>query len=360
MEPTGLAALGMQFVTGMASAAGSAAATEVSGLVRNRLSSSQDGDAALAALDEDPAADERQAAVESVLAAALDDDREFALRLTRAVLAATAASPSQVPSGPVTQINHGSASGGASLINFLVHGDVKGGTIQVGPVSAPATPGTRRALLAMAVVLLLIVGLGVYGATQMTGGQPSAPAVEGAKGQPADPPDRRLASEDAVMGVLPDLGDLPTGWTADRPKKTLDRSKDLPDELRLGEVQYLSPGGGDSVLFTVTSHSDEDAAQHEVDYMQRHWTEKLGGSVVNLPQIGSGSAAVRTRKDDVVNLFVIFKSGPVTGLIRFAGRQPSSTYENAVGNAVQPLLERIKQAQRGDRPTARLTTLSLT
>ncbi|WP_328792746.1 hypothetical protein [Streptomyces sp. NBC_00273] len=36
------------------------------------------------------------------------------------------------------------------------------------------------------------------------------------------------------------------------------------------------------------------------------------------------------------------------------------TYENAVGNAAQPLLERIKQAQRGDRPTARLTTLSLT
>ncbi|MEJ8652610.1 hypothetical protein WKI65_32185 [Streptomyces sp. MS1.AVA.3] len=143
-------------------------------------------------------------------------------------------------------------------------------------------------------------------------------------------------------------------------EKDLGRSKVLPDELRLGEVQYLSPGGGDSVLFTVTSHSDEDAARHDVDYMRRHWTDKLGGSVVDLPQIGSGSAAVRTRKDDVVNLFVIFKSGPVTGLIRFAGRQPSSTYENAVGNAVQPLLERITQAQRGDRPTARFATLSLT
>ncbi|MFD7915966.1 hypothetical protein ACFV30_35530 [Streptomyces sp. NPDC059752] len=47
-------------------------------------------------------------------------------------------------------------------------------------------------------------------------------------------------------------------------------------------------------------------------------------------------------------------------MIRFAGRQPSSTHENAVGNAAQPRLERIKQAQRGDRPTARLTTLRLT
>lgn len=168
MEADGLVSVVMSALTGLASGAGTglgaAATEEVRRLARERLSSSGEGSATLAQLDEAPSAPGVQEEARAHLATAITSDPEFARKLLEAL------QPTHVRAG-------------SDINTITIGGGVKKSTIAIGPVTLQNTPGVRASLTAIVATLAVLISLGLYeGVRGLTDDGTDKPSSLGASG----------------------------------------------------------------------------------------------------------------------------------------------------------------------------------
>lgn len=364
METFSVTALAMQFLTGAASGAGTSVASEVCTRIRNRLAASEGGTEALDQLEADPNSPDRGQAVREYIDAALREDPAFAEQLRRLI-----ENSNSHMSPQITQINHGKATNGGSLINFLVQGDVHGGTIQVGPISAPATSSTRRGILIALAILIILTGLGIYGSVQLisdkpggdtaTSGKPGGhPAASSSSGGPTvapnDPertPDPRLADRENALRVLPALSDLPNNWSEDTGKSL--EAPEGKEQLYKASVAFRSPDRGDRLLIGLMPMADESEARKLFDDLK----PKFGPTYVDVPRIGDETFAKYNNEGPEKDLCLLYKSGSVLVNICMVGVGEKGEYKADAVDSAQMLFSRESDVRNGASPKAQLLTM---
>ncbi|MFB7539461.1 hypothetical protein ACFC0N_06165 [Streptomyces zaomyceticus] len=353
MEAMGLAALAMQFLSSAASGAGSSIAMEVSRVVRDRLNGTTEGSAAISRLDSEPDNTENNQAVQRLIADQAREDPTFSEQLGRLVNAAQ-----QSPAASqVTQINHGSAAKGGSLINFLVQGGMSGGTIRIGSMRASATPGLRAVLLVAVVGLIILLVLGIYGMAQLAGGIPDAKnaptpqSMQDSSHEPVDDSglDAKLASKERLKRALLGKRDMPEGWVEDAPKQVVNEEKPI---LSQAWVAYRSPDRGDLVTVNIWPMWDAASA---VKYLAE--LKELFGNRVGSPEVGVESSAMEKHWDGGFGYSVLFRSDSVVVLVAFQGEGSREVYEKASFAVSRAVLKRINEARISANPTTGISSL---
>ncbi|MGC9443003.1 hypothetical protein [Streptomyces sp. WG5] len=259
-------------VGGAAAAVGTEIAQAVTGLVRGRLVGSEEGRAALSALEERPTAPESVSALAEELRRQIEANPDFAARL-EAALTDTA------PVGYSSQVSHSIQISGSAR--------VRGSTLSLGPVTFNNTPAGRASMVVVVVAFVALLALAVYGILQVldTDGAPSqgsrAPEVSGTPlvtGSPgdtvssgttggADGPTREdiapLADETAVLSVMPGPADVPVGWSQVGAPRLFETDPGAADRLNASYVARAKYADGDRSLtrFLVFAYSDERNAQ---------------------------------------------------------------------------------------------------
>ncbi|MFF6794348.1 hypothetical protein ACFY9C_35360 [Streptomyces filamentosus] len=183
---SGLAALAVGVLTGAATGFGQETVATVARMVRERLSATPRGQAALAGVETAPGDETARREAEAVLHEALRADPVF-----QQVLAAhLSVSTTQ------TQMSN--------VVN--VHGTrMRGSQISLGPVTVHK-PNTTAGLLGLAAAIVVVAALLVYGLVQLTGGTES----DDGKGGRA-----RALSQSELQLVVPQAEDLPGNWKRD-------------------------------------------------------------------------------------------------------------------------------------------------
>ncbi|WP_331769288.1 hypothetical protein OG948_36475 (plasmid) [Embleya sp. NBC_00888] len=230
-----LTAIVASMAGGLGTGLGTAAADRVNQLARDRLGSSDPGRTALARLDApNPPPDAREAVL-AQLRAAVENDPEFARRLQHAAGPNTPPAPTHV----VTTVG-----GDMTTNTFTPSGTTRVKTLTFGPVTLRDTPGVRRGLVAIVVVLTLSLAFGTFGVVHTlrsddgssawwSGTAPGAPGDSSERtattGQDAPkktgPTTRQGGTRERTVAairdkgrfeaILPNLRSLPPGWSTD-------------------------------------------------------------------------------------------------------------------------------------------------
>ncbi|MFE7509989.1 hypothetical protein ACFU8I_01980 [Streptomyces sp. NPDC057540] len=186
---TDLAVVAVGLLTGAVTSFGQETASTVVQLVRERLVATPQGQAALAGVEAAPGDDGARREAERVLRTELGADPGF-----RETLAARLN-----VSMPQTQMSH--------VVN--VHGTrMRSSQISLGPVTVNK-PNTTAGLLGVAVALVVVAALLVYGVVQLLGEDPGNGEGKGGRA-------RALSAVEAEQ-MLPGLTDLSGAWETEQP-----------------------------------------------------------------------------------------------------------------------------------------------
>ncbi|MFI1015878.1 hypothetical protein [Streptomyces sp. NPDC020965] len=352
-------------ITGAGTEIGAGTVQAVSGLVRERLGRSEQGQAALTGLDESPedstAADRLQAALRDVL----DTDREFGQRLT--TLLQPPPPPPEPPAPP----------------GSVIVGDgnrLRGSNISLGPLTISTTRGGPGALLALVVLVLGIVVLAVYGGVRVldaddspgrynggsrgdtTGrqdvgtGDGTVARPDGAGNPGADGVTRTVLKDRAVAAsVLPGLDAVPSGWARESAAEIHGESEcpDIPADLLLcGTVAYQAPDTNNIAHLQLFAFPDVADAQS----LYRQLKERNPASVA-LPALGDESHAYSKSQERSANeVRSLVRSGTVVvGVIYEIDAVDWTEVYGAdhLEILTRMLTERLRQAMAGETPTAR-------
>ncbi|MGW7018119.1 hypothetical protein ACWGGS_01930 [Streptomyces decoyicus] len=180
------------FASGAATAVGGGTGQALSDLIRRRLSS-EEGRAALAGFDADPTDLAVTQELRDVIGEALTADLEFERALTRLL-----SNPSATPSAYTNSVVIGS-------------GKVRNSQISLGPLSISNTRNNRNSLTVVAVVLLAVLALALYGGVHLITGR-SPGNTESAPKPTRTQTKHVVTPEDLVSKILPDRDALPPGW----------------------------------------------------------------------------------------------------------------------------------------------------
>ncbi|MGY3341104.1 hypothetical protein ACVW0K_007297 [Streptomyces filamentosus] len=205
----GLAALAVGVLTGAATGFGQETVATVARMVRERLSATPRGQAALAGVETAPGDENARREAEAVLHEALRADPVF-----QQVLAAhLSVSTTQ------TQMSN--------VVN--VHGTrMRGSQISLGPITVNK-PNTTAGLLGLAAAIVVVAALLVYGLVQLTGGTES----DDGKGGRA-----RALSQSELQLVVPQAEDLPGNWK----REELDFQDGVDGtNCNMGRAAFMSP-----------------------------------------------------------------------------------------------------------------------
>ncbi|WP_086562596.1 hypothetical protein [Streptomyces africanus] len=344
--------------TGAATAVGERAGTAVSDLVRTRLSGTGQGRTALEGLDAQPDSDIARSAAEGVLREEIEADPQLRQRLEIHLSAPAHFTHSVVFTG----------------------GRQSGNAIAIGPLTINKnTPGGRAILGVGAVLVVLLLGLGVYGGVQLFSGddspgqhahaqgtRPSAdvpgtdsPGSEGDGevgtdvGAVAEP----LSDEATVRSVLPDVGSLPEAWeitdSADVQEGVPeDCSSDCQGVLFTGTVRLEEEDAWRGAFFYVQAYDSNDHATQRFADIR---ADKDGQSDIfdsmSVEPLGDESVAFRKNIVNKEQAECGVRVGTVVAWVTYA--TDSGELDPAdLTSLARMLAERAQQAQDGETPSA--------
>lgn len=281
MDAAGSLALSaVQVLTAMATGAGTEAGRALGDVVRARLGTSDEGRAALARVNADPADPAAAQGLQEAIREAIAADPEFQGRVTAALAGPPPATP------PAYTISH-------SYKDSIVIGSgskVRRSQISLGPLTINNTRSARVSLTAAAALLLALLALAAYGGAQVITGDDSpgvssgtsprgprtassAPSAPSPSGGASVPVVRDAASAEQI---LPGPKSLPDGWAfaSGSPQKDTCRNGRVGSE-KDGTLHYICKGslldltawynpgaaaGFDKVHIEVVTYSSHDAA----------------------------------------------------------------------------------------------------
>ncbi|MEV5508944.1 hypothetical protein [Streptomyces orinoci] len=372
MEADNLADLAVQLLTGLVSGAGNGLKQGVTDLVRGRLSQLAEGRAALNRLDAAPADPAAVAGMRDLLIAVLTADPAFRQELERRwAVAFTTAGRDQIGGDRTT-----------------IHvGDNMRGHISIGAAPAPANRGTRFALAGAALVAILGIAFGVYwvvhrqsadsksGQSAPSSSLPSMPSMSsmpGVTGTPyaasplAPPPVMPEASGQDVgatgrqaMAIVPDLRSLPSGWTTEMGPTT------PPDgcEDRSSGMCRMATGAAGAVyrttssaraMFSVVTYPGEIAAVGGYRSAVAAVSAEQGTSALQVPSVGDQSTGLARPAGSGKAGQIMLRAGNVVCAV---GYQSDSGGPDVamLTRLATTVVERARQAGRGEQPTARVS-----
>lgn len=291
----------MTAVVGGASAAvGTEIAQTVTGLVRGRFAGSEEGRAALSALEERPTAPESASALAEELRRQIAADPDFAARLE-------AAFTDTAPASYSSQVSHSIQISGSAR--------VRRNTISLGPVTFNNTPSGRASMVVVVAALVALLALAVYGTVQVldsdsTPSQGSAAPRANGTSHEADPPGGTassgaieevdgptrediapLADEASVLSVMPGTADVPIGWIQVEAPRLFETEPDDSDRLNASYVARAKYADGDLSLtrFVVFAYGDEKKAEAGYALRQSHVPDSA--QALGMPAIGDENFA---------------------------------------------------------------------
>ncbi|MEU1128399.1 hypothetical protein ABZ383_00790 [Streptomyces sp. NPDC005900] len=364
----------MSALTGLASSAGSGlgtvAAEEVRRLARERLGASAEGSAALAQLDEEPAAPGAQEEARAHITTAIANDPQFERRLRDALRSSDTRAE-----GDINTITIG--------------GGVKRSTIAIGPVTFPNTPSVRVSLTALVAVLALLVVFGLYSGVKAltdngsdtppslgstSGGQQSpgslpnsgADTETGARGKGEDRKLEPVTERSKNESILPNVGDVLAGWSLEKPASTVSGiscKTSCGGILWESDASFVDPSASSFVRMRVISYRSDEAAQSGFGEL-RAWASKkltndyLENRPMSMTTVGEQSAAFASRgmggEGAEYGMVSLNRAGTIVARITYRGRKRELDAD--VLFAYTKLLdERARQVQSGDTPTAAAT-----
>ncbi|GLX47157.1 hypothetical protein Shyhy01_01070 [Streptomyces hygroscopicus subsp. hygroscopicus] len=365
MDPTELVSQTVRVVTELAGGAATAAATgvgqAVSDLVRQRLSGTPSGQAALAAVDarpDDPAA---VAGLRNELNAGVAADQDFAAALAAALAPVLAGPPPEEP--PMQTIQNSVVIDGGSR--------VRGNTISLGPVTFNNTPAGRTAFGTICVALATVVALLVYGSIQaLDGDSPGSQTTgrpEPGQGRQKTGTDTNetgngtagtgnadrampLADAEAVRNVLPDATSLPSGWT-EVSAATADVSSQDDGSTFEGDAEYQGSFSMET-QFLVFSYPDEDTAQTAFD-AKTFKAREQGARTLTMAKIGDQVAAfsISTSRGDAyvthTSRSTVVRTGTVLTIVVGNDSEGRSYSSEDLESLTRLLSDRARTAQTG-------------
>jgi hypothetical protein len=349
-------------ITGAGTAIGTGTVQVVSGLVRERLASSEQGRTALTGLDQAP--DDSTAAdqLRTALRDALDADPEFAQRLLSLLAAPPPPPEPPAPAGSVV-IGDGNR--------------MRGSNISLGPLTISTTRGGPGALVAVVALLLGIVALAVYGGVQAIGvddapgresGTTSRQDTNGVGGVPGAPTDDAensfadgqlrpvLNDRDVVKSILPGLDAIPSGWTQ---RSAPEMAEDSTSQCQLGDASalfcgnaaYADPATNNVVKFEIYAFSSVDDAKSTYQGIGELISPNMA-----LPALGDESMAFSEEEEASKEEVSVVRIGSIVATVSYAIEAVDWTAVHGSDHLevlTRMLVERAQQAFAGQTPTER-------
>ncbi|MFF0751888.1 hypothetical protein [Streptomyces sp. NPDC004267] len=227
-----LAALAIGLLTGAATSLGQEAVGAVARLVRERLAATPQGQAALAGVEAAPSDEGARQEAERVLREELGADPAF-----QQILAARLnVSTTQAQMTNVVMVN------GTKM---------RGSQISLGPVTFNK-PNTTAGMLGLAVALVVLAALLVYGMAQLVG---NVPGGAGGKGDQV----RALSAAEAQR-MLPGLTDLPAMWETLQPAHLEDSGAKCHNAVAEYESQDRDASGTSDLKIRFDTYACRDTA----------------------------------------------------------------------------------------------------
>lgn len=320
-----------QMADGTAVAAGTGVGQAVSDMVRERLTATDRGRTAIRAVVGGRRDPDALSELRTLLQAAVDSDPDFARRLSEAMAGPR---PAEVPRSTTHSI---------TFEGTTVRGR---NTITLGPVTFNNTRNTRVSLLAVALVLAALVGIGIYaGARVITGSGPGPDPVVAA------------LNSGSLHQVLPTQGSLPAKWTQPKPTETL-TSAQGPGLIVAASADYLmgAPEAKVSFMaaacinaerahefFNAVKKADDDSGRAEAD-----------GLTVPMPKIGDEQWAVTASgtQNGPGGGYIALRVGTVVLSIRGTDTDGQAFATSRLEVLARMMAERAQQAQNGQTPSA--------
>ncbi|WP_372408549.1 hypothetical protein [Streptomyces luteireticuli] len=345
MEAGNLADAAVQWLTAVASGAGSGLGQGVADLVRRRMSQSPDGRAALNRIDANPADPAARAAARTVVVGLLDLDPAFRYELDRA---------STVLVAP---------SAGRDQTHIHVNGRVKG-SISVGTAAVPATGagnGWRIALVVLLLVVILVAGFVIYRAVggRQGGGDSSSPSSPSAPARSAPGAVTASLDNDRVAAIVPDLRSMPAGWTSAKSPGTFENGCKADEPTCAGatgaaEAAYKPPGSEGEVSVGAVAYSSADAAAKAYARLIAEAASKGGMSELPVPAVGDQYTGMRVTQKLGTMVGIAVRVGNVISMLNYGGKTLPSPDVSVLNPVAVAVAERARQAQRGEQPSARV------
>ncbi|MHA4814520.1 hypothetical protein ACXZ65_09230 [Streptomyces aculeolatus] len=351
MERTDLSALA---AAALSAAAPGGADTPVSAFVRDRLSRSARGQAALAgvvAAPDDPGAAAR---VRALLAEEIGGDREFADRLSALLQAALQQQPGTVS---------------------VTGSKVTRSQITFGPLTVNNTRAGRLSLGTGFVLAVLMVALAVYGGVRFIDGPDDSPRGELSPSEPGAAPSGGPAplppTTDTIRRVLPDRDSMDArGYPWMGTPEVTESAAGLPlcraapecveDVAALGAVEFgRGANEGENIAeFLVMAYPDADAAHRAyVDIVQDLAEVDPRFIEVGLARRGDesqgfdqdGTDTARNRGEQFVNRSLIFRQGAFIGVAHQMD-DPTAQRMTRIHALSGILADRLAKADAGEVP----------
>ncbi|MFF4902848.1 hypothetical protein [Streptomyces sp. NPDC001068] len=278
----------------------------------------------------------------SVLAGALADDPQFAMRLES-----------------VATQNTLRAGRDMTVQTVSVNSSTVKGTINIGPLTITKSRGAYVALIATVIVLALLLALGVYGTVQVitidsspatTPSNASTRTPDASSGPKLAP----ITSRDVAKAVLPNQSALPAGWSpAGEPDVTDQGGAPLE-----GGIELTGPDYGITLEMdffeTATSASK---TLNRSDILAR-WEIDQDSQSLAAPKIGDGTMAFidYTPSGHVAGMVTAARIGTVTCQLAATDTTHPADHVDEVFAFTRMCIQRANQGQQGRTPDAVVET----
>ncbi|MEU2674830.1 hypothetical protein ABZ622_39605 [Streptomyces sp. NPDC007164] len=317
-----------QMAGGTVTAAGAGASQAVIELVRERLTRSGSGQAALQAVDEHPQDPAAGSQLRSLLQAEVDSDPDFGRQI--AAIFERDALEVDVHSARST-------SGSVTFDNSTVRG--RNNTIALGPVTSHNTRNVRFSLLAVALVFAALVALGIYRGVQAV--------TDDGRGE------RSVAAlgSGAARQVLPEPLSLPGGWELSSGPETAGNGMAQSLGVKYVETVTFSMGTSDAeAKFQVAAASGVSEAHAFFESAANRASSRR----LEVPRVGDESLAETAPSDDGKHQDKVMMLRVGTVILIISGisieEQPFETARLEILGKM--MAERAQQAQNGQAPVA--------
>ncbi|MFI9029965.1 hypothetical protein [Streptomyces sp. NPDC053560] len=328
-----------QAATAAATAAGSAIGGMTVDLVRSRLSSVDQGEEAVLAVEETPDDPDARSRLREKLSQVLSDDPAFA-----AYLASVLAQPK--PTEPRAIVGSINVDRGSRARGTFVLGNQAVTKIRRGD------PGALVAVVAVVIVM----ALAGYGIARLATGDDGPPSPDAGH--------RVTALRDSAMvkAVVPDLHSMPSGWTSSSPASLTSGTAacdDLGEDqceglLSVVEASFDNPYD-QSADFVVAAWASADDAQRFYDRFTQQVKKASETTPVAMPAFGDQSLAIE-RSDGMNKSGEAYVRVGTTVIAVSEGKSEHVHYANyqlsMLKALTQMVTERAQEAQDGRTPTA--------
>ncbi|MFD4972075.1 hypothetical protein [Streptomyces sp. NPDC058424] len=330
-----------QAASAAATSAGGAIGRMVVDLVRSRLSSVDQGEEAVSAVEQLPDDPDARSRLREKLSEVLSEDPAFAT-----YLASVLAPPR--PTEPPTVVGSINVDRGSRARGTFVLGNQAVTKIRKGD------PWALLALVATVGVMALMI----YGIALLVTGDDGPPPSDAGHGVTV------LKDSAMVKAVVPDLHSMPSGWTSSSPTSLTSGTAachDLGEDqcegiLSVAEASFDNPYD-QSADFVVFAWASADDAQRFYDRTTRQVKQASGTTPVAMPAVGDQSLAIeRSSEDNNHN-----KSGEayvrvgttVVAVSEGSKKEYYGDYQLSTLEALtQMVAERAQEAQDGRTPSA--------